>query len=135
MTVYEYDESKDSILSIMDGIVGQYNSSGHQDSVLIFKMTDKTFTFKRGPNSVGFTVMVDNYIVNFNYGRSGRDKIIGGIAIETDLGRYRPQSLTIKDVCERASVRSHFNLTIRQLCNAAAEAVDEYKNMIKRMEE
>jgi len=135
MSVYEYDESKDKALSIMDGLCGGYSSKDHEKSILVFKMKDnKKFTFRRNEYT-GFIVTVENgqsrHVVTFGYGGSGRNRIEGGISLKTETGRYRPQSVSIKKACERANVKYYHGLSIRQLCNAANEAVEEYQELLK----
>jgi len=135
MGKYEYDESKDQALSIMDSLVGHYQ--GKVDDEYIFKMKDKkivSFTYR--PYGI-FIIKVKTdkgeKTVEFGYGSSGRDRIDGGIAIITDIGRFRPQALKLNDETKRRKVSSFRSLSIRQLWEIAEMALDEYRELLKEM--
>ena len=124
MTTYEYDESKDKLLSVFDSLVGTYR--GRKDKH-IFKTKTETTTFTTTRD--GFSIKMDKIEVIFSWYLHNK-RIPDGISIKTDIGIFRPQDIKLSEETASRHCSSINSLTIRQLSEIAKKAIKQYKELI-----
>jgi len=128
MTTYEYDENKDSLLSVFDSLVGTYRG---RDDTHIFKTKAGTITFSCDLSTAynNFSVKVDEIEVIFGWYHKNK-RVPDGIIVKTDIGIFRPQDMNFSKETTKRHCTSINNLTIRQLSDIAKEAITQYKELL-----